>query len=453
MFMVDWRWVDTSDKTHNKGKSGTDNHGSGSGPRQRSNRKNSHNRIRPDSTGKYVDEKNENMSNSKSMDNLREWSEKDKRRKRRNKVSLATSQSSINFHTVARMSSPLTDCNDVFDHTSSPFQKAVEATGILNSPRTPIKGRRMSREEIVTAAILSQMKSKKQSRKSNKISSKVTTVQEGTMNGWEAEDGKMLKSKQIDIANNSVEIPKLATKVEPYRPAILMKNSQKKSNKSSSHRSRNIKAEKAWRTSEIDIISDDHLHQIQSRRSISAEHLDNTSAFRNPNEPLRSFPSLHTMPYQKQPADVNGVAFYSRHPISYATSHINEKVKSPIFPVARYDASPTTQPEKWINITRYSPEHSPQPIKSGFVKSPNSNNTSKSDINEILSAGINANPKLLGRYDSPLSFSAKVPDVAVYSNTRTRTSSRPEAYFVDDDFIDRRRSVNMGVQTEESRLV
>nr|XP_039260635.1 uncharacterized protein LOC120336917 isoform X1 [Styela clava] len=447
------RMEHTSDKKHSKTKSRSSVDMQGKVPpvpRSRSTaNKTSQNRIRPDSTGLTVND--QKMSNSKSMDNLKEWREKDKRWKKRNKISMATSQSSANFHTVARISSPKTHDyeDDVFGHSSSPspFQKAVVATGILNSPKSPLKGRRMSREEIVTAAVLSQMEAKAaKSRKQHRKARKVNAISESTMNGYET-GSKTMKSAQMNNNNGSNETTRLATKVAPYRPAILMKSPQKKSHKSN-NRALNIKAEKAWKTSEIDIISDEHLQQIQSRRSFSAEHLDNISSPQEHNVTLRSFPSLHAMPYQKQSTDVNGVAFYSRHPISNSATHDNNMIQISNFPVARYDASPTG--EKWINITRYSPEHSPQPSKNDYNRSPGLSKTSKADINELLSAGINADPNLINRYE----MSSKHSTVsAVYPKTHSHTVSRTKAYRPNDNTSNRRRSVNTGVQTDESRLL
>lgn len=184
----------------------------------------------------------------------------------------------------------------------------------------------------------------------------------------------------------------------------------------------------------------------------------------NGNNQQHSLSDIHPSPSQSSlyggvAADgtpTKGVAYYSRHDLSsrrengFGDDVISDVIdKSSGIEVKRYNGSmpSPTSPDHWIDITRYSPDHSPPPVqpRTAPVLSPSLSNATKADINELLARGINASPNLLFRY-------AKSPDDHAERNGE---DDRTGYYRVADDATaghKRRQSVNMAVQTDERRI-
>lgn len=311
---------------------------------------------------------------------------------------------------------------DAQHHEISPFQKAVEDSGII--PNKALMSRRMSREEVLAATILSQMKREKKLRKTRggEKSLKSKSVP-SNLSGWEAEGGKMLSSPVVTKKDRKHRTKStehaLATSssCEAYSINSFTRKKKPSVEKVVIDRSSSVlyAQAKGWRTTEMDDLPHNPVHFNDIR-------------FPNPVNPESIQQGQSSNYYSTK----RGSGYNTGRDIP---DDIIEREIQPNMVVIRYDVT-TPMPQKWIDITRYSPEHTPQQTRS----SPGLSSSLKADINELLSVGINANPDIIRRYDYRL------------NRDYTPTANRNEMYRPSQYSRERRRSSNIAVQTTESRL-
>lgn len=371
---MEWRWVDSSRTTYKSNAKG--------GRRKKMGKK---------------------ERSSRSMGDLRDWKGDDKKKKGIRQTDNRSNNDNNNENTnnnSSRSRSRIGSITPSSQSAASPFQRAVLETGILNPPNKTLKGRRMSREEIVTAAILSQMESKNRKpysgRKSQRTISENATFREFKKSKSAASLSQRppptARTRKGSADFEQVLIPQTNSEIQSHRQANLMKSLPKRKNSSLDNLDRSY--EKSWNTTELDN------HEITSK-SYSLEDLDPS--------PIQMAHPVHNMPYippsHHQPSS------------TYGTAHSSK------FSNQDY-SSPGNQPmgQRLID-TPFTASHPPI-----FHYSAKSANT---QINELLSSGINADPNILNKYNESSPFATQ------HSNPYARN---------------RRQSVNMAVQTEESRV-
>lgn len=336
---------------------------------------------------------------------------------------------------------------------TSPFQKAVQESGILQIQDRGKMNRRQSREEIVTDAILSQMKMKKsrdkrksETAKEEQVISKSQTrtnrrKHRSKSSGWELDSGKMLVSSQTQDRISTRN--RMENNVEPnyLDQRLLASHRSDLPVYNNSHSKQNLGHGTTNTTNHYNVKTDENLlnppivYSASSANGWNCLEMDSSSPAKSVSAEFFHHQGLVPQGSaidldletecdgRYQTSNIKGVSYYSRHHITEPNSSV-DVVKPESIIVSRYPQQ--TVPENRIDIIRYSPEHSPVSAgNSAFQRSPAISVNSRANINDLLSAGINANPELIHRYENSIAESA--------SNNRVRFVWPGEASFRNRD--------------------
>lgn len=278
---------------------------------------------------------------------------------------------------------------------NSPFQKAIIANGILDSPVT--RGRRMSREEIVTAAVLSQMESKSRHTYSNRKHQRTndSTFKKSKSAASLAQDSRYIdrqSARKRSLGSEQVILPRIMQNYAISTQDDQVEGISMRKNLSMDTLKRN--REKSWGTTELDA---------------SYPTFAVLSSDSKPLHPLPIFPYGGSCNNFDQPVSSHSESQYFRrqsHDLS-PVAHLHS------IDVVDLLHAPQTSPARDMATLRAKPP--------------------TSEINRLLSAGINADSTILRNYDLLHPRTEQQMLVGPYGSSR-------------------RLSVNISVQTDESRV-